>query len=70
MATAGRGDVLSGVLTGLLGYMEYSPLTVSLGAYIAGRAGEFAAEENTQIAMTAGDTAREIVRAWKEFLIT
>jgi NAD(P)H-hydrate epimerase len=70
MATAGSGDVLSGVLTGLLGYMEYSPLTVSLGAYIAGRAGEFAAEENTQIAMTAGDTAREIVRVWKEFLIT
>ena len=70
MATAGSGDVLSGILAGLLGHMEYSPLTVSLGAYIAGRAGEFAAEENTQIAMTAGDTAREIVRVWKEFLIT
>lgn len=68
MATAGSGDVLSGVLTGLLGYMPYSPLTVSLGAYIAGRAGELAAEENTEIAMTAGDTARALVRVWKELL--
>lgn len=68
MATAGSGDVLSGVLTGLLGYMPYSPLTVSLGAYIAGRAGELAAEQNTDIAMTSGDTASMLSRAWKELI--
>ena len=68
MATAGSGDVLSGVLTGLLGYMEYSPRTVALGAYLAGAAGELAAEEYTEIAMTAGDTARMLPRAWKELL--
>ena len=68
MATAGSGDVLSGVLTGLLGYMEYSPRTVALGAYLAGAAGELAAEEYTPIAMTAGDTARMLPGVWKELL--
>ena len=68
MATAGSGDVLSGVLTGLLGYMEYSPLTVALGAYLAGAAGEFAAHEYTEFAMTAGDTAEMLPRAWKSLL--
>lgn len=68
MATAGSGDVLSGVLTGLFGYMPYSPLTVSLGAYVAGRAGELASEENTNISMTAGDTVAMLPRAWKELV--
>lgn len=66
MATAGSGDVLSGILVGLLGYMDCTPLTVALGAYIAGVAGELAAEENTDIAMTAGDTVKMLPRAWKE----
>ena len=68
MATAGSGDVLSGVLTGLLGYMEYSPLTVALGAYLAGAAGELAAAEYTEIAMTAGDTAKMLPKVWKELM--
>ena len=66
MATAGSGDVLSGVLTGLLGYMEYSPRTVALGAYLAGAAGELAAKEYTEIAMTAGDTARMLPKVWRD----
>ena len=70
MATAGSGDVLSGVLTGLLGYMECSPRTVALGAYLAGAAGELAAEEYTEIAMTAGDTAKMLPVAWKNLLKT
>ena len=69
MATAGSGDVLSGVLAGLLGYMEHSPLTVALGAYLAGAAGELAAAEYTEMGMTAGDTARAIPKAWKELVL-
>ncbi len=69
MATAGSGDVLSGVLTGLLGYVEYSPLTVAMGAYLAGAAGELAAAEYTETSMTAGDTARMLPRVWKELIL-
>lgn len=68
MATAGSGDVLSGILAGLLGYMAYEPTTVALGAYVAGVAGELAAEENTDIAMTAGDTVKMLPRAWKKMI--
>jgi len=52
----------------LLGYMEYSPRTVALGAYLAGAAGELASIEYTEIAMTAGDTAGMLPRVWKELI--
>lgn len=60
MATAGSGDVLSGILAGLLGYQEYSLLTVAAGAYLAGLAGELAEKDKTDIAMIASDTVEHI----------
>ena len=60
MATAGSGDVLSGILAGLLGYQEYSLLTVAAGAYLAGLAGELAEKDKTDIAMGASDTVEHI----------
>ncbi len=68
MATAGSGDVLSGVLAGLLGYMPFCALTVCFGAYIAGRAGELAQAENTSFSMTSGDTVSKIPTVWKELI--
>ena len=68
MATAGSGDVLSGILTGLFGYMEPNTMTVAAGAYINGVAGELAAAEFTEISMTAGDTVEMIPRVFKEIL--
>ena len=68
MATAGSGDVLSGILAGLLGYAEASPLTVAAGAYLAGRAGELAEQESNAFSMTAGDTVRCIPKALSEIL--
>ncbi|MBQ1229558.1 MAG: NAD(P)H-hydrate dehydratase [Clostridia bacterium] len=68
MATAGSGDVLSGVLAGLLGYAEASPLTVAAGAYLAGRAGELAEQESNAFSMTAGDTVKQLPRALSEIL--
>ena len=55
MATAGSGDVLTGILTGLLA-QGYSPLqTCLLGTYLHGLAGDLAAEILSPEAMLAGD---------------
>jgi ADP-dependent NAD(P)H-hydrate dehydratase / NAD(P)H-hydrate epimerase len=55
MATAGSGDVLTGIITGLLA-QGYTPAKSSLlGVYLHGLAGDFAAGEFSQEAMLAGD---------------
>ena len=43
-------------------------MTVAAGAYINGVAGELAANEFTEISMTAGDTVEMIPRVFKEIL--
>lgn len=63
MATAGSGDVLSGVLAGLCGYLPPDARTASAGAYLAGMAGELAEEKENAISMVASDTARELANA-------
>lgn len=68
MATAGSGDVLSGILVGLLGYAECTPLTAACGAYIAGRAGELAQDDLNPISMTASDTVAHIAMAISEMI--
>lgn len=65
MATAGSGDVLSGILIGLLGYNEPNILTISAGAYLAGLAGELAQNKYTDISMKASDTIKFIPDAIK-----
>ena len=56
MATSGSGDVLSGILAGMLAYQDYSLLTVSAGVLLNGIAGEIAESKNTDISMIASDT--------------
>ena len=68
MATAGSGDVLSGVLCGLLGYLPPSALTVACGATLAGMAGEAAEREQTAVGMVASDTVRAIPQVLREIL--
>ena len=64
MATAGSGDVLSGVLASLLARSSEQPLlTVSAGAYITGVAGEIAAEKVGSISMLASDTVSALPAA-------
>jgi NAD(P)H-hydrate epimerase len=69
MATAGSGDVLSGILTGLLGYLPASPLTVACGAYLAGRAGELAEGTVGAISMIASDTVNALPKALSKILL-
>ena len=65
MATAGSGDVLSGILVGMLGYQDANILTVASGALLACIAGEFAQKKYTDISMKAQDTIENIPTAIK-----
>ena len=65
MATAGSGDVLSGIIVGMLGSFEPTAKLVATCAYINGLAGEIAEEKYTDIAMRAHDTIECIPEAIK-----
>ena len=62
MATAGSGDVLSGILAALAGWMDSPLLAAAAAAFINGRAGEAAQAETNSISMIAGDTVAAIPR--------
>lgn len=66
MSTAGSGDVLSGILVGVLGYNKPNVLSVAAGAYLAGLAGELAENELNDISMRASDTIAKIPEAINE----
>ena len=68
MATAGSGDVLTGILLALLA-QGYSPEeSCKLGVYIHGLAGDIAAKSLSEISMTAGDIIEALPSAWKKIL--
>lgn len=64
MATAGSGDVLTGILTGLLAQKYNQEAAVLLGTFLHGRAGDIAASELGQEAMLAGDMIERLGRAF------
>ena len=70
MATGGSGDVLTGILLGLLAQGYPQEDACRLGVYIHGMAGDIAAEEKTEIAMTANDIVEALPTAWKKFTST
>lgn len=64
MATGGSGDVLTGVITGLLA-QGYEPGDAArFGVYLHGLAGDLAAAENSQESMLAGDIVRHLGKAY------
>jgi ADP-dependent NAD(P)H-hydrate dehydratase / NAD(P)H-hydrate epimerase len=68
MGTAGSGDVLTGIISGLLA-QEYTPLEASiLGVYLHGLAGDIAAEELSQEALMAGDLIENLGKAFMKLL--
>ena len=68
MATAGSGDVLSGILVGLLGHAPFGSLTAACGAFIAGLAGEMAERDVNPISMLASDTVAHVGEAISQIL--
>lgn len=58
MATAGSGDVLTGIITAFIG-QGYEPLRATvLGVYLHGKAGDLCAEQFSYEGVVAGDIAR------------
>ena len=65
MATAGSGDVLTGLITGLKAQGYSSLDSCLLGVFIHGLAGDLAASEIGQEAMIAGDIIKNIGKAFQ-----
>ncbi len=64
MATGGSGDVLTGILTGLLAQGYTSIETAMLGVYLHGLAGDIAAKNISMEAMIAGDIVENLGKAF------
>jgi NAD(P)H-hydrate epimerase len=64
LATGGTGDVLTGIITGLL-CQRYPPEHAAiLGVFVHGLAGDLAAAELSQEAMIAGDVIEYLGKAF------
>lgn len=68
MATAGAGDVLTGIITALL-CQGYNPEYAStIGVYIHGLAGDMAVEEIGEFGLVASDIAAYAGRAFRKVI--
>lgn len=65
MATAGAGDVLTGIITGMLARGYTRREACILGMYLHGLAGDIAAEELGEESLIAGDIVRMLPKAFK-----
>ena len=64
MATAGSGDVLTGMLAGLMA-QAYTPVDAAkVGVYLHGLAGDMALENQSTESLIAGDIVENIGKAF------
>jgi len=68
MAKGGSGDVLTGLLTGLLATGYSGNEAARLGVYLHGLAGDNAAQQHSQEGMKAGDIVSSLPLAWRILL--
>ncbi len=68
MATAGSGDVLSGIIAALLAQGAESFDAASLGVYLHGLAGDIAKDEKTEYSMKAEDIIDNFFKAFKKII--
>jgi NAD(P)H-hydrate epimerase len=67
MATAGSGDVLTGIVSSLKAQNMKSFEAAALAVYIHGKAGEYAVEAESDFSLIAGDIIKNLAKVWKEF---
>lgn len=68
MATAGSGDVLSGIIASLLGQGIDALNAAACGTYLHGLAGDLASEDKGEYGLIAGDILNNIPYAFKSIL--
>jgi NAD(P)H-hydrate epimerase len=68
MATAGSGDVLSGLIAGLMAQGAAPERAAVLGVFLHGLAGDLAREEMTEYCLLAGDIIRHLPVAYKSLM--
>jgi hydroxyethylthiazole kinase-like uncharacterized protein yjeF len=66
MATAGSGDVLTGIIAAILAQGVPTRFAAALGVYLHGLAGEEAAKQQTSFCMTASDITDMLPSAFKQ----
>jgi NAD(P)H-hydrate epimerase len=66
MASAGTGDVLTGIIAGLIAQGIPAVQGAKLGVYLHGLSGDIAAAKKTEVAMTAGDILECLPEAMKQ----
>lgn len=66
MAKGGSGDVLTGIITGLLAQGYESGAAATMAVYLHGLAGDHAADLHSQEAMTASDIIEQLGTAFSE----
>ena len=69
MAKAGMGDVLTGMITGLIAQQYTLPEAAILAVYLHGLAGDIAGSKYSQQAMQASDLVVCIADAWKSLTL-
>jgi NAD(P)H-hydrate repair Nnr-like enzyme with NAD(P)H-hydrate dehydratase domain len=68
MATAGAGDVLTGIIAGCVG-QGMGPLDASvLGTYLHGLSGDIASSKKGMHSLVAGDLIDSLPEAFRELL--
>jgi ADP-dependent NAD(P)H-hydrate dehydratase / NAD(P)H-hydrate epimerase len=65
MATAGSGDVLTGIILSLLGQGYIPAYAALVGVYLHGLAGDFAARKGSEESMIASDIIENIGKAYR-----
>ncbi len=69
MATAGAGDVLTGIIAGLLSQNLSPKGAAALGVYMHGRGGEWVAKRNTSYTLIASDLIAALPKVFKKLCI-
>lgn len=66
MATGGSGDVLTGIILGLLAQNYHPKKAAILGVYLHGLAGDIAIKRNAQESLIAGDISDSLGKAFRK----